>query len=107
MPGPRVAVRVSQKSAARLTGRLRQVDSADVVPEDTEVGLVGVTSLLADRLAQRLTEAGMGAVLDSGIAVQPQACENLARSIGLDPVRLPAAYNESMAWTNRLTGAAA
>ena len=38
---------------------------------------------------------------------QWEACENLARSIGLDPVRLPAAYNQSMAWTNGLTGAAA
>lgn len=71
VPGLRVTVMASQRSAALLTDRLRQVDSAGVVPEETGVGLVGVTSLLAGRLAQRLTEAGMGAVLDSEIAVQP------------------------------------
>lgn len=76
VPALLVAVAVSHRSTAELTERFCKADPAQATPGESTTGLVGVTALLAERLAVALTEAGVEAAVAPGIAVEPATAQD-------------------------------
>ncbi len=68
--GLELSVLVSRRSASALTGRFRKVAVEALEPEEATVGVVGVASLLAERIAGALSSEGYGAQTASGITVE-------------------------------------
>jgi len=66
-----LSVLVSPRSATVLTGRFKQVDPELLPPEEATTGLAGTAALIAERVAAGLTSAGLEALADPGVSLEP------------------------------------